>query len=248
MLNEELRRVGKIEREFINIASHELRNPIQPILGLTEVLRSKIKEPEQQELLDVTIRNAKRLQHLTEDILDVAKIESQSLNLKDESFNLNDIITNTIDDVTINIVSSKKSQQGNVIKLAYPPHNIFKADRARITQVIFNLLSNAVKFTEVKVNEGEEGEGRGIININAEKVDDGQAFISIKDNGTGIDPEILPRLFTKFATKSYQGTGLGLFISKSIIQAHGGKIWAENNTNEKGATFYFSLPLAQPKH
>jgi signal transduction histidine kinase len=209
---------------------------------LTEVLRSKIKEPEQQELLDITIRNAKRLQHLTEGILDVAKIERQSLNLKYESFNLNDIITNAIDDITINLASSKKSQQGNVIKLAYQPHNIFiEADKARITQVISNLLNNAVKFTEAKVNE-EEGEGRAVININAEKVDDGQAIISIRDTGSGIDPEIMPRLFEKFVSKSYGGTGLGLFISKSI-EAHGGSIWAQNNPDGKGATFAFSLPV-----
>ena len=199
-------------------------------------------------MLDVTIRNAKRLQHLAENILDVTKIERQSLNLKYESFNLNDIITNAIDDVTINIASSKKSQQGNVIKLAYQPQVIFiEADKARITQVISNLLNNAVKFTEVKVNEGE---GRAIININTEKVDDVQAVVSIRDTGHGINPEILPRLFEKFATKSYQGTGLGLFISKGIIQAHGGKIWAENNKDNKdgkraGATFRFSIPISK---
>jgi signal transduction histidine kinase len=237
------------EVQVQDVAAHELRTPIQPILSLTEVVRSKINEPQQQELLDVTIRNAKRLQHLTEDILDVTKIESQSLNLKDESFNLNDIITNTIDDITTNIASSKKSQQRNVIKLLYQPHDIFiEADKARITQVLFNLLSNAVKFTEAKVNE-EVGEGKSIININAEKVD-GHAIVSIKDIGTGIDPEIFPRLFEKFASKSYQGTGLGLFISKSIIQAHGGKIWAGNNSDKKdgrrgGATFRFSLPVSK---
>jgi signal transduction histidine kinase len=226
------------------VEAHELRTPIQPILSLTEVLHSKIKEPQQHELLDVTIRNAKRLQGLTDDILDVTKIESKSLNLKDESFNLNDIITNAIDDITTNIVSSKKNHQRNVIKLAYQPHDIFiEADKARITQVISNLLNNAIKFTEAKVNEEEEGQGRGIININAEKVD-GHAIISIKDTGTGIDPEILPSLFKKFASKSYQGTGLGLYICKSIIEAHGGKIWAENNNNGiGGATVTFSLPI-----
>jgi len=243
---EKLKESDNMKNEFINVAAHELRTPIQPILSLTEVLRSKIKEPQQQELLDITIRNAKRLQRLTEDILDVAKIESQSLNLKDESFNLNDIIINIIDDITTNIVSSsKKSHQRNVIKLIYQPHNIFiEADKARITQVISNLLSNAVKFTETKANEegGVAGEGRGIININAEKVD-GHAIVSINDSGIGIDPEILPRLFEKFASKSFQGTGLGLFISKSIVKAHGGKIWAENNIHGKGATFAFSLPI-----
>src|SRR5919198_5424 len=181
---EKLKESDNMKNEFINIAAHELRTPIQPILSLTESIRSKIKEPQQQELLDITIRNAKRLQRLTEDILDVTKIESHSLNLKKESFNLNDIITNTIDDITTNILSSKKSQQRNLIKIAYQPHDIFiEADKVRITQVISNLLSNAVKFTEAKVNEGK-GE-TGIISVNAKKVDDdggGLAIVSIKDN------------------------------------------------------------------
>ena len=186
------------------------------------------------------MRNAKRLQRLADDILDVTKIESESLNLKKEFFNLNDVITNTIDDIIANIV---KSQQGDLIKLVYQPRDIFiEADKARITQVISNILNNAVKFTEAKVNEGE-GE-RGIININAEKVDDGQAIVSIKDTGIGIDPGIMPRLFEKFASKSFQGTGLGLYICKSIVEAHGGRIWAENNKDGKGATFYFSLPIS----
>jgi signal transduction histidine kinase len=241
-----------MKNEFINVAAHELRTPIQPILGLTEILRSKIKDRPQQEFLDVTIRNARRLQRLTEDILDVSKIGSQSLNLKDESFNLNDIITNAIDDMTAHIMSSKKGHQRNVIKLVYQPCPIFvEADKARVTQVISNLLSNAVKFTEAKANEREDdtreeqgGGGGGIINIRAEKVD-GQALVSVKDSGIGIDPEIMPRLFEKFISKSYQGTGLGLFISKSIVESHGGRIWAENNKDGSGATFIFSLPISK---
>jgi signal transduction histidine kinase len=248
---EKLKEADNMKNEFINVAAHELRTPIQPILGLTEVLRSKIKDRQQLEFLDITIRNARRLQRLTEDILDVTKIGSQSLNLKDESFNLNDIITNIIDDVTTNLVSSKQNHlQRNVIKLLYAPTDIFvQADKARVTQVISNLLINAVKFTEAKANEGsddgDKGEVRGgIISINIEKVD-GQALISVKDSGIGIDPEIMPRLFEKFISKSYQGTGLGLFISKSIIEAHGGKIWAQNNPDGKGATFTFSLPISK---
>jgi signal transduction histidine kinase len=245
---EKLKESDNMKNEFINVAAHELRTPIQPILSLTESIRSKIKEPQQQELLDVTIRNAKRLQRLTEDILDVTKIESHSLNLKKEQFNLNDVITNVIEDIVAN--TAQKSHYANLIKLAYPPSDIFiEADRTRITQVISNLLSNAVKFTEAKVNE-KGGKVRGIINIDAEKVDDShQAIVSIKDAGIGIDPEILPRLFEKFATKSYQGTGLGLYICKSIVEAHGGKIWAENNNKNgigiQGATFTFSLPISK---
>jgi two-component system sensor histidine kinase VicK len=196
----------------------------------------------QDELLGVIMRNARRLQRLADDILDVTKIESESLNLKKEFFNLNDIITNTIDDIITNIV--KKSQQGDLIKLVYQPRDIFiEADKTRIAQVVSNILNNAVKFTEIKVDEEK---GRGIINI--EKVDDGQALVSIKDTGVGIDPGIMPRLFEKFASKSFQGTRLGLYICKSI-EAHGGKIWAENNNmyGERGATFSFTLPSSRSK-
>ncbi|MFL6452542.1 MAG: ATP-binding protein [Nitrososphaeraceae archaeon] len=239
---EKLKESDNMKNEFINVAAHELRTPIQPILTLTEVLRSKISNTEQQELSDVILRNAKRLQRLTNDILDVTRIESQSLNLKKEWFNLNDVISNTVDDIITNSELAKPFEKR--IKLLYQPHDIFiEADKARITQVIFNLLNNAVKFTEAKENRGEQ-EGERIVSIAAENTDDGYAVVTVKDSGIGIDAEILPRLFEKFASKSFSGTGLGLFISKSIIKAHGGEIWAENNTNERsGATFRFSLPI-----
>jgi signal transduction histidine kinase len=239
---EKLKESDNMKNEFINVAAHELRTPIQPILTLTEVLRSKISNTEQQELSDVILRNAKRLQRLTNDILDVTRIESQSLNLKKEWFNLNDVISNTVDDIITNSELAKPFEKR--IKLLYQPHDIFiEADKARITQVIFNLLNNAVKFTEAKENGGEQ-EGERIVSIAAENTDDGYAAVTVKDSGIGIDVEILPRLFEKFASKSFSGTGLGLFISKSIIKAHGGEICAENNTNERsGATFRFSLPI-----
>jgi two-component system, OmpR family, sensor histidine kinase VicK len=235
---ERLKESDKMKDEFINVAAHELRTPIQPILSLTEVLRSKVKEPQQQELLDVIIRNAKRSQQLTNDILDVTKIESHSLNLKKEPFNLNDIITNVIDDIMTNRDPLKWNQKNDndIMKISYQPQHIFvEADKARITQVISNLLSNAVKFTE------EKG---GNIHISTENIDS-QVLVSVKDSGNGIDPEILPKLFSKFTSKSYQGTGLGLFISKSIVEAHGGKIWAINNIHDKGATFTFTLPISR---
>jgi signal transduction histidine kinase len=234
---ERLKESDKMKDEFINVAAHELRTPIQPILSLTEVLRSKIKDIQQQELLDIIIRNAKRSQQLTNDILDVTKIESHSLNLKKEPFNLNDIITNVIDDIMTNrdpLIWSQKNDNKEIMKISYQPQHIFvEADKARITQVISNLLNNAVKFTE------EKG---GDIYISTENIDN-QVLISVKDSGNGIDPEILPKLFSKFTSKSYQGTGLGLFISKSIVEAHGGRIWAINNTRDKGATFTFSIPV-----
>jgi signal transduction histidine kinase len=238
-LNEELNRADEMQKEFINIAAHELRTPIQPILGLSEVLHDKIKDTKQIELIDAIIRNAKRLQRLTEDILDVSKIESQSLNLNKQQFNLNDVISNVVQDYPKQIENGNNSNSN--VKLSYKPEDklvVVEADKARIVQVISNLLSNAVKFTKVK---------GCTITITTEKKQNQEIIVKIKDTGTGIDPEILPRLFSKFASKSYQGTGLGLYISKSIVEAHGGRMWAENNDNNnnhgaKGATFYFTLP------
>jgi signal transduction histidine kinase len=235
--NEQLKVHDKMQKEFINVAAHELRTPIQPILGLSEVLQSKITDNEQRLLVDVISRNAKRLQRLTEDILDVTRIESQSLRLKKEKFILNDLVLSIIEEYKKEIGDDNKSN----IKLLYNPiednNIIVEADRYRITQVTSNLMDNAIKFTK-------EGRGGGTVSINIKKKESNSwVIVSVKDTGGGIDPEIMPRLFTKFTSKSFKGTGLGLFISKSIIEAHGGKIWAENNIDGKGATFSFSLPL-----
>jgi len=232
IVNEELKNHGKLQKEFINIAAHELRTPIQPILSLTEVLRSKIKDTEQLAMLDAAIRNAKRLRRLTENILDITKIEGRSLQLEKEQFNLYDVI--------LNVVQDYKSQQIenpslDIKVLSDEPNKeiIIYADKSRIAQVMSNLLSNAIKFTK---------QGTVLITVEKKK-DNKEVIVTMKDTGLGLDPEILPRLFSKFASKSFKGTGLGLFISKSIVEAHGGKMWAENNNDGKGATFYFSLPI-----
>ena len=226
--NQQLKVHDKMQREFINIAAHELRTPVQPILGLSEVLRSKAKDEKQRIIADIISRNAKRLQGLAEDILDVTRIESHSLKLRKEEFNLNDIIVNCINDATI---THRKN-----VKLLYEPKDVIvEGDKGRISQVVSNLLNNAFKFT----TDGSIS----ISIISEENEEDGKVIVSIKDTGTGIDLELFPRLFSKFATKSFAGTGLGLFIAKSIIEAHGGKIWAENNPDGKGATFRFSLPI-----
>ena len=232
-LYERLQVHDKIQDEFISIAAHELRTPIQPILGLSEILLSRKGNIEQdKELLIVIIRNAKRLRELTENILDATKIESQSLKVNKQYFRLNDIITNVLAD-------HKREEENNKqrkIKLTYSSNNdniIVNADADRLTQVVLNVLSNAIKFTR-----------KGTVSINITTNDtDQQIIVSVTDTGQGIDPEIMPRLFTKFATKSIVGTGLGLYISKRIIEAHGGKIWAENNSDGIGATFSFTLPL-----
>ena len=249
--NEELKYNDRLKDEFINVAAHELRSPIQPILGLSELLRSNkgrrgnsssssnssnsaaMSLEKEEEILDVIVRNSKRLRKLAEDILDVAKIEGGSLFLKKEKFNIKEMITEILSEYEQKIKNIKN------IKLAYDSQGndslTIEADKSRLCQVFYNLLSNAVKFTT-----------DGSITVIAEKKDKDDNFIllSIHDTGTGIDSEMLPKLFTKFATKSQtDGTGLGLFISKSIIERHGGKMWAENNSDGKGATFAFSLPI-----
>jgi signal transduction histidine kinase len=214
------------------------------------VVHSKIKDPNILEVQDVIIRNAKRLHRLTEDILDVSRLEGQSLQLNKERFNLNKLILHTIEDFKINIKNMRSKEEeknsDNInLKIKFKSNNNNKkdifvvADKGRVTQVISNLLSNAVKFSQ----------DDGIIYINLEQKDeDNKVIISIKDTGQGIDPSIQDKLFEKFVTRSEKGIGLGLYLSRKIIEAHGGKIWGENNNNnkngERGATFYFSLPLS----
>jgi len=186
-------------------------------------------------MIEAIARNANRLQRLTNDILDVTRIETQSLKLNKERVNLNELVSDIIQDCRNEIEKSNKD-----VKLLHEPQDQIievEADKNRLTQVISNLLNNAIKFTK-----------EGTIRV-TEQVKDSQALVSIKDTGQGIDPEIFPRLFLKFAAKSETGTGLGLFISKSIVEALGGKIWAENNYRPDGqitgATFTFSIPLSK---
>ena len=242
--NEQLKVHGRMQKEFINVASHEIKTPTQAILGYSELLQ---RHPEKREQIsDALYRNANRLQRLTNDILDVTRIESQTLKLNKEKFNLNELISNIVEDFKNDI-----QKKGRETVLSYQPEDnlVIEADKERITQVISNLLSNAIKFTEegsISINVARKRRNEDGKNNSQEE----EVVVSVEDTGTGIDSEILPRLFTKFATKSdIGGTGLGLFISKSIIEAHGGKMWAHNNNNSinngegRGARFYFSLAL-----
>jgi signal transduction histidine kinase len=257
--NEQLNMRDKAQQEFINIAAHELRTPVQPIISLSDVLVHKIRDDnENRPLIDAISRNARRLQRLSQDILDVTKIESGLLKLNKERFDLKQVLSNTVEDYANQIKNSEmnirliygfdkkkkeetnqkgeggQQQEQSYNQLLIQDNNsavFVEADKERITQVIDNLINNAIKFTK-----------KGDIIVLLEHTDS-EAIVSVKDNGQGIDPEVSPKLFEKFASKSYQGTGLGLFISKSIVEAHDGKIWAENNAVGKGATFSFSLPL-----
>jgi signal transduction histidine kinase len=181
-------------------------------------------------MLDVLNKNAKRLEKLTSNLLDVTRIENnKSLELSKENFDLVQKIRNVIHDI-----KSSQVEKADALEIVYdaPDEPIrIEADKTRIYEVVSNLLRNAIKFTD-----------SGTITITS-SLEGTNAIISIKDSGRSIDPELMPRLFTKFASKSETGIGLGLYLSKKIIEAHGGKIWAENNKDGKGATFAFTLPL-----
>jgi signal transduction histidine kinase len=249
---EKLKTYSKMQTEFINNAAHELRTPIQPILAISEVLRFEeekeeriVSKKELNKYLDVILTNARRLKDLGDNILNVSLIESQSLKLEKELCNLNDIIIDNVEAVKRQflLIDNDNDNDNTSLEILYDKNSrataaevYLEADKRRISQVIYNLLHNAIKFTN---------EGSIIISVKR-KVDDNKLIVvSINDTGKGIDSQIFPRLFSKFATKSEKGTGLGLFISKSIVEAHGGRIWAQNNRDGKGATFAFSLPLSK---
>jgi signal transduction histidine kinase len=235
--NKQLKVHDKMQKNFINVAAHELRTPIQPIIGLTEIVYSKIQNTDQRELLDTVVRNAKRLQRVADDIIDVTTIESQSLKLNKEELNLNDVMTNIIDDYKTHIVNGNYK-----MKLYFKPFKqtfVVDADKERIVEVISNLLGNAIKFTK---------EGEIFVSIGKkEDNNNNYVLVTVRDSGEGVDPEILPKMFSKFITKSFEGLGLGLYISKNIVEAHGGKMLGKNNDNGIGAEFGFTLPLKDTK-
>jgi two-component system, OmpR family, sensor histidine kinase VicK len=239
----------KMEKEFVNMAAHELRTPVQPLLGMTDILMSQLEEEEEKvegdkrnktkeitvtkEDLEMIARNAKRLEKLTSDILDASRIESNALKLNLELIDLNEKIRIVVNDERSTIPQGKNLEIIFDQKESAPL--FVRADKLRLFEVLSNLIGNAIKFSD----------SGGTIIVTAEKsASKKEAIVSIKDRGKGIDKEIVPRLFTKFASTSDRGTGLGLYLSKGIIQAHGGSIWAENNRNGIGATFRFTLPLS----
>jgi len=254
-LNSRLELQEKMEKEFVNMAAHELRTPVQPLLGMTDILMSQFEEDQQEEEeeeeeerggkknkkkaivvtkeeIEMIARNVKRLERLTSDILDVSRIESNALKLNVEVIDLNEKIRIVVNDEISAI------PQGKELEIIFDQREsaplFVRGDKSRLFEVLSNLIGNAIKFTD----------SGGTITVTAKKsTAKKEAIVSIKDTGKGIDMEILPRLFTKFASKSDKGTGLGLYLSKGIIQAHGGRMWAENNKDGKGATFRFTLPL-----
>jgi len=253
MLNKQLESHNIIQQEFINIAAHELRTPIQPILGLSEIALARYEKifdrdnPWLKETLEVINRNAKRLHRLTDDILDVTRIDSKILKLNKESVDVDEVIDKVIDDFR-NKVDHTNEKQVKIVKMIKVHSNKSKygtesqsvkliCDKNRVMQIISNLISNAIKFSSKD----------GTITILKEVSKNNKSIvISIIDRGSGIDPDIFPRLFSKFSTRSNEGTGLGLYICKNLVESQDGRIWAQHNNDGPGATFSFSLPVANP--
>jgi two-component system, OmpR family, sensor histidine kinase VicK len=233
--NIELNNYAKIQTEFINVAAHELRTPTQSIIGYCEMI--EMLPERSKEYIERLRRNADRLYTLTSDILDATKIEAGTLRMNMTHFNLTETINEVVKDMRKKTFAMHKDvDMDNMIpNIEFSEnHPLFiHADKDRIIQVVSNLLDNAIKF-------GEDGAiSIGLHRNNTEN----EVTVKIIDSGRGIDPEIYPRLFEKFVTKSNKGTGLGLFISKNIIHAHGGSMFGRNNSNNHGATFSFSLPM-----
>ncbi|HZD35415.1 MAG TPA: sensor histidine kinase [Nitrososphaeraceae archaeon] len=255
-VNEELRQKDRLKDEFINIAAHELRTPIQPILTLSDVLRDKLRnkannissirrsgnsnnndasaalDPEIDHILDIIIKDAKRLSRLSQGILDVARIESKEFDLNLQRFDIVSALSDFVVDSKRQI--AKDRQDLNLIFEHEADGAIYvNADRDKIIQVVSNLLSNAIKFTR---------DGTIYVRVGINPQNKKELVINVKDTGVGIDPNVLPELFTKYSSKSIGGIGLGLYISKNIVEAHDGRIWVENNADWKGVTFSFTLP------
>jgi len=262
LANLKLQKQDILQKEFVHIAAHELRNPIQPIIALSQFLKGYVDKyyKEQNDVLDVIYRNSKRLERLSEDILDITRIESNTIHIKKEEFNLDIFLENVVSDYQYTLRKFPTSLDNeDIISIKFLPLTtdlkIVEWDKEKLNQVVFNLLDNACRFS--MENNAKTGE----VNVTCETFKD-YALVKIIDNGPGIDPEVLPKIFTKFASKSKNGTGLGLFICKNLIESFGGKIWVQssytmqkqdniskdiypfNHLNEdKGTTIVFSIPL-----
>jgi signal transduction histidine kinase len=233
--NEQLEVHDRLQREFVNVAAHELRTPIQPLLGAAELMESQFNEKDEIRVtraeIEMILRNARRLERLSSDLLEVSRMESGALKLNREKFSLAYIIAEAVKDA-----KAQSNFDSDRLSITYHPDDIFvHADREKIGQVIANLITNAIKFTK-----------EGTISISTQRDKDGRTvLVKIRDTGSGIDPEIMSKLFEKFVTRSEKGTGIGLYISKKIVEAHGGIILGENNLDGPGATFRFTIPLSE---
>jgi signal transduction histidine kinase len=214
---------------------------------MTEIMVRSLKQQRGKsiELSDAEVellaRNAKRLETLTRNILDVTRLEGKRVLLKREKFDLNEAVRDSIEMSSGHVAGRISSGDGGSPEVVFLPSDeplIVSADRTRVNEVVSNLLSNALRHA------GQSGGGASVV-ITTWKGQDSTAFVRVKDSGPGIDEDAKGKLFSKFFTKSESGVGLGLYISKLIVEAHGGSIWGENNGGgERGASFVFTIPLA----
>jgi signal transduction histidine kinase len=228
-LYEKVKKTNKTQIQFIKETAHEIRNPIQSILGIAEIMLSNknLDVGHIDDLIKIIIRNAKKIKILTENILEAARIESNILSLEMEEFDLVELVKDLLKDLNNQIQNKKLS----LILKCKEDSILIVADKLRLNQVFLNIINNAI-------NVLQEGE----IIVFLERQDNNTVLVRIIDDGPGIPSNIMDSLFTKFVTGSKSGTGLGLYICKNIIENHGGKIWAENNKN-KGANFNFIIPI-----
>jgi signal transduction histidine kinase len=237
-MKQELKEKDRLKEEFINLAAHELRTPVLPIILTAEELSDQVVNEEEKSKIERIVRNANRLNKLTKDILDVSRLESKSFKLQKEKSNIKKLILDAVQDATSKIAGGRDVKITCEFTLPVEKEEL-EIDKGRISEVLVNLLDNAINFTD-----------SGTINVILEEdkdMRDNLVRVKVIDSGRGIDGSIRDKLFQKFITKSERakGTGLGLYICKGIVEAHGGKIWAENNREDdgKGATFAFTLPL-----
>jgi signal transduction histidine kinase len=241
-----LREAEKLQREFTNLAAHELRTPITPIV-ITMHLAKRIKGAEDGEedrwilshdQVRIIERNVAKLEKLASQLLEVSRIEAKGVELSFETGNLNLWINEEMENAASRMLPCQKGSLNFESSLG--AETVFvRADKSKVQQVISSLIANSIRFLpqdrhgEIKITTSVWKEG----NKNF-------ALVNVRDNGQGIDNNVLPRLFQKFAASDTLGaTGLGLYISKCIVEAHGGRIWAQNNTDSSGATITFTLPL-----
>ena len=268
--NERIVKSEEMEREFINTAAHELRTPTQAIMGYIELdfelfddimKRSKVQEDEglKRDLthlhnhFDAISRNSARLDDLINNLLDVARIESNriySLQLHKERLDLIKEIKESIN-TQLDQKIKNKNIQINFINQMFDEQLSVYADISRLNQILNNLIDNAIKFSPpnsiidiiIKDNNPDFSDGKAKdYDVFKQKPNNAEVLVGISDRGKGISPKIMPKLFEKFMTDSDFGTGLGLYITKNLVEAHGGKIWAFNNNDGLGSTFVFSLP------
>lgn len=229
---EKLKAHDKIQSRFMDLVTHELRTPLQSVLGFTEILKEEITNDEQKFMLRLIITNAKKLQRLSENILDITRLENNILYLNKEEFDLNELVKSTIGDYITNSEYTKSiSFDYQNFDRKYP----VKADKIRIAQVIHDLVDNSVRFTQ--------NDGKIVLTLSEKTIHSKEIVVlSVSDNGENLGPEILSRLFTKFSLDSYYGVGISLYLCKKLLEAHDGRIWVLNNRNECGCTFSFGIP------